>query len=166
MALPLALKCSWVVGVESFPSTGKVFREQAKLHNVSNVTLVDNKWEEAKIKAADVVICFHVLYTIKEAGLFIRNMEQHAKEWIWVAIFDLPPQYYEHRLWEQIHGVKRLNLPAFAELKGIFGELRILAKIEEFPVVHRGTFSDFGGAWRSMLRALFFGRKEAARMVS
>lgn len=87
-----------------------------------------------------------------------------AKEWIWVAMFDHPPQYYAHRLWEQVHGVKRLNLPAFAELKEILGELRIPAKIEELPAVHRGTFSDFGEAWRIMRRALFYG-KEAARMV-
>ena len=85
LALPLALKCKRVVAVEPSSSMGEAFLEEAALHNISNVSLVRARWEEAQVEPADVVLCSHVLYTVQDIGAFVRKLEALARELVWAC---------------------------------------------------------------------------------
>ena len=66
LALPAAIHCRSVVAVEPSPSMGEVLRQQASESSISNVSVVQARWEEAEVEPADLVLCAHVLYVVAD----------------------------------------------------------------------------------------------------
>ncbi len=155
MALPLALRCRWVTAVEPSPSMGRALLEEASRHGVSNVSLVPERWEEAVVEPADLVLCCHVIYTVREIDAFIRKLEAHARERAWVVMFRDPPQHGIYGLWARVHGEERLPLPGFSHLEEVLGEMGISARTEELPSSEPGVFDSQEDAWRQMRERLF-----------
>ena len=130
LALPLAHRCQHVTAVEPSPSMGSALIEQASDYAIRNVTLVQSRWEDAEVESADIVLCVHVLYSVKNIEGFLRKMEVHCRERILIVLYEAPPQSQIYSLWNRIHGVERLPLPSILELEEVLGELGIEAQLE------------------------------------
>ncbi len=155
LALPLALRCREVVAIEPSPSMASVLRQQMSESGISNVSLVASRWEEAEIDPADVVLCAHMLYTIRDIAPFIRKLETHARERVLVVLFQEPPQARLHPLWEEIHGKPRRPLPSLPEFQAVLGELGIEAQTEALsPQPPRG-FDSVQSALEQLSRRLY-----------
>ena len=79
LALPLALHCRRVVAVEPSPSMGAVLREAAAEFDVPNVDVVESDWKDAAVDQADVILCSHVVYVVREIGEFVRKLDDRLR---------------------------------------------------------------------------------------
>ena len=143
LALPLALRCRRVVAVEPSPSMASALLEDAERHGISNVSLVQAKWEEARVESEDVVLCVHVLYVVRDIQSFLRKLEAHAQEQVWAVLFPEPPQRRIYPLWQRVHGEKRLWLPSLPQLKDVLKEMGVEPRLTPVPPQQPGGL--FGG---------------------
>ena len=123
--MPLALRCRQVTAVEPSPSMVDVLESQAREHGIANLSVVQSRWEDAEVEAADVTLSVHVLYVIQEIELFIRKMEAHSRVKALVALYEAAPQSQIYSLWEQIHGSKRLALPSAPHFREVLDEMEV-----------------------------------------
>ena len=133
LALPLALNCRRVVTVEPSPSMAQALGEQASDLSISNVSIVQATWEEAVVEPADVVLCCHVLYVVKDVEGFVRKLESHARQRVLVVLFESSPQAQTYPLWKRVHGEDRLHLPALPEFMEVLSELDVAPQVELMP---------------------------------
>ena len=70
LALPIALKCRSLVAVEPSESMAYVLTQQAQESGIENVSVVQAEWQDARVDPADIVLCAHVIYTIRDIGGF------------------------------------------------------------------------------------------------
>lgn len=132
LALPMALAAKEVIAVEPSPSMCRVLREVAAEFDVQNVQVVEADWLDAEVPQADLAICCHVLYVIRDIEAFVRKLEKHAKR-VLVVVYQAPPQSQIYPLWEPVHGVPRLPLPSLPEFLEVLDQLGVKPEIE---VVH------------------------------
>ncbi|MBC8281270.1 MAG: class I SAM-dependent methyltransferase [Chloroflexi bacterium] len=132
LALPMALEAKKVIAVEPSPSMCRVLREVAAEFDVQNVEVVEADWLDAEVPEADLAVCCHVLYVIRDIEAFVRKLEKHAKR-VLVVIYQGPPQSQIYPLWEPVHGVPRLPLPSLPEFLEVLDQLGVNPEIE---VVH------------------------------
>ena len=155
LALPLALRCRRVIAVEPSPSMVSVLREQLSDFDIANVTVVASRWEEAEVEPADLVLCVHMLYTIRDIAPFVRKLEAHARERVLVILFQNAPQARVHALWERLHGEPRQPLPSLAEFQAVLRELGIEAQTEPLPPQPPRGFDSLADARRQLSRRLY-----------
>jgi hypothetical protein len=132
-----------------------VLRQQVSDFGISNVTLVASRWEEAEVEPADIVLCAHVLYTIRDIAPFVRKLDAHAREQVLVLLFQEPPQARLHPLWERIHGEPRRPLPSLPELQTVLQELGIEAQIEVLPPQQPRGYDSLEEARNQLSRRLY-----------
>ena len=123
--MPLALHCSHVTAVEPSPSMASLLTEQAREHEIRNVTLLQETWEDAQVEVGEVALCAHVIYTARDPAAFVKKLGAHARRYVAVVLFSAPPQSQLYSLWPPVHGEERLPLPALPELEELLQELGI-----------------------------------------
>ena len=132
LALPLALSCRSVAAVEPSPSMAEVLGETASESGIA-VHVVESEWLDARVEPADVVLCSHVLYVIRDIEPFVRKLETHARRMVLVVMFQAAPQSQLYGLWERIHGEPRHPLPSLPQFREVLDELGMVYEIEELP---------------------------------
>jgi len=155
LALPLALRCRRVIAVEPSPSMVAVLREQLSNFDIANVTVAASRWEDAEVEPADLVLCVHMLYTIRDIAPFVRKLEAHARERVLVVLFRDAPQARLDLLWERLHGEPRQSLPSLAEFQAVLRELGIEARTEALPPQPPRGFDSPADALRQLSRRLY-----------
>ena len=163
LALPLALRCQRVIAVEPSPSMVAVLRQQLSDFNIANVTVAASRWEDAEVEPADLVLCVHMLYTIRNIAPFVRKLESHARERVLAVLFRDAPQARLHPLWERLHGEPRQPLPSLAEFQAVLRELGIEAQTEALPPQPPRGFDSPADALRQLSRRLYT-RSDDAKM--
>ena len=139
LALPVALRCRHVIAVEPSRSMASALIQQASEHGIGNVSVVQARWEEAQVDPGDLVICSHVLYTVREIEAFVKKLESHARERVLIVLYKVPPQSQMYPIWKRIHGEERLSLPSLPQFEDVLRELGIDAQLEMLPSgPHRG----------------------------
>jgi SAM-dependent methyltransferase len=79
-AVPLAARLEWVTAVE--PSEGM----RSHIPPLDNITVVASTWEDAEVAPADLVICAHVMYGVKDPVPFITKLDGSARERVFVML--------------------------------------------------------------------------------
>ncbi len=155
LAIPLAAHCREVIAVEPSESMlGQMERSVADL-GVRNVRVVPGVWEEVRIEAADLVICSHVLYSVRPIAPFLSRMIRKARRRVAVALREHPPQVNFYPLWPRVFGEERVWLPAMPEFRALLSAAGIeytAHRLEDRP---HGVFRDFGAALRRSMLRLF-----------
>ncbi len=54
---------------------------------LENVKVVADTWEEAEVEPHDLVVCAHVVYTVREIESFIRKLTAHARKTVALVAF-------------------------------------------------------------------------------
>ena len=155
LALPLALRCRRVAAVEPSSSMAEVLSQQVSDLSIQNVSLVQAKWEDAEVEAADIVLCCHVLYVVPDIESFVRELESHARQSVLVVLFKSAPQSQTYPLWKRIHGEDRLHLPSLPEFQEVLAELDIDAHMETLPPQQSRGFDDREQALEQLGRRLY-----------
>ena len=155
LSLPLALNCRHVTAVEPSASMVAVLRRQASDHSIQNLSVVEAAWEDAEVEAADIVLCAHVMYIVRDVELFVRKLEAHARERVLVVLYEAPPQSQIYPLWKQIHGEERIPLPGLAEYREVLSQLGIHPQVETLPQRRPRGYDNHQQALEQLSRRLY-----------
>ncbi|MDQ3549343.1 MAG: class I SAM-dependent methyltransferase [Chloroflexota bacterium] len=131
-ALPLALSSRKVIAVD--PSEGMigVLRGSMQEHGIDNIEVHHLRWPEgSEALEADFTLAAHVGYDIREINAFLDGIERATRQRCCVMLMDRAPSGGFTRLWEQIHGEYRHQLPGAREFlhlllaRGAMPEVRL-----------------------------------------
>lgn len=132
-AVPLAAKLEWVTAVE--PSEGM----RSHIPPLDNITVVASTWEDAEVAPADLVICAHVMYGVREPVPFITKLDASARERVFVMMRESRAVHPAVRLRERLLGDSGPREPRFSELFMLLRQMGIAADVSfvRYPfVVH------------------------------
>ncbi len=155
IALPLALKASHVTVAEPSESMIEQLQEEAQQSGITNVSVVQSLWEEARTAPADVVICAHVLYGVADAEPFIRKLAEHAKQQVMILCFTRAPISRLSPFWLPVHGEERIDMPGLSELMPLLWEMGIYPDVEMFEPSPQQTFESHEHAHDQLLNRLY-----------
>ena len=155
IALPLALKASHVTVAEPSESMIEQLLEEAQQSGITNISVVQRLWEEARVEPADVVICAHVLYGVADAEPFIRKLTEHAKQQVMILCFMRAPISRLSPFWLPVHGEERIDMPGLSELMPLLWEMGIYPDVEMFEAYEQQTFESQGQAHEQLLTRLY-----------
>ena len=133
-ALPLALVSKRVIAVDPSAGMRGVLAEQAAQYDITNVELHDYRWPQGSDNvSADISLNAHVGYDIRDINAFVDGLERASRELCIATLMDRSPSGGFIRLWEQIHGFKRQQLPAMREFVHLLLARGTSPEIELFP---------------------------------
>jgi SAM-dependent methyltransferase len=138
-ALAISPHVRRVVAVEPNAALAAHLRADAEAKGARTVEVVEVRWEEAEVEAADLVLCSHVLYPHADVVPFIRKLEQHAREACLVlvsAAWGEPPLLLE--LWQRFHGEPRVGQPDARHVFDVLYEMGIPPNVEVAPMRQHG----------------------------
>jgi methyltransferase family protein len=92
LSVPLTNRLRWVTAVE--PSQGMRDHIPCK----PNLTVIPSPWHSAEVAAADLVICVHVLYSVRDPVRFIEKLDAAATEHVFIVMRDSPHTHPAERL--------------------------------------------------------------------
>jgi SAM-dependent methyltransferase len=123
-----------VVAVEPSDALAGYLRADAAAEGLTNIDIVEARWEEAAVEPADVVHCSHVLYPLAEVAGFIRKLDAHAHGACLIlatAAWSEPPLLLE--LWRRFHGEPRVGQPDARHVFDVLYALGIPANVAVAP---------------------------------
>ena len=166
LALPIALKCRSLVAVEPSASMASVLTEQAQESGIENVSVVQEEWQDARVDPADIVLCAHVIYTIRDIGSFLKKLDAHAKKSVLLVVYNAPPQSQIYGIWQEVHGKERLQLPSLPQLRDVLEELEITYQEDPLPTQPARGFDSMEQALSQLCQRLYLtdGSPEARRL--
>ena len=93
------------------------------------VRTVLGSWPEAagEVGTADVVVCHHVLFNVREIGPFLAALTAAARFRVVVEIPPLHPLTWMNPLWEKFHGLRRPDVPSVDDLVAVLHEQDVRA---------------------------------------
>lgn len=99
-ALPLARAGARVTALDPSDAMIAALRQDAQAEGLDIESHVST-WEEADIAIADLVVCAHVLYPVKDAEPFLRKLDSHAQNQVIILMGYEPPRvaYDIERIW-------------------------------------------------------------------
>ncbi len=155
IAIPVAQQCRQVTAVDPSQSMLERLNEHAGKWGVRNIQTVASTWEAAEVGPADVVICAHVMYTVRDPVAFVRKLEAHARRTVAIVMFDEPAVSQYFPLWPLVHGEERMRLPCLAELERLLVEMRVVHHKEELPPREPRGFENIEQAVSESMGRLF-----------
>ena len=129
-ALPLALACRQVTVIEPDPGMVRALREQMARHGIENITIVEDRWQAARVEPADVVLGAHVIYDVLAIGEFVHWLADHARERVLILATMPWPMDMLSPFWPPVHGENRVTLPSVPELLPVLWEFGIFPNLE------------------------------------
>jgi SAM-dependent methyltransferase len=143
--LPLAALARHVVAVEPSPAMRRHLEARIAAEGVSNITVVGAPWPEAETEDADVTICAHVVYGVREIAPFLRELDRRTRRICLVAIrADQHPGL--HELSRALFGEERVRQPALLDLYNALAEIGIIADVQVLPASGGFRFDDHEAA--------------------
>ncbi|MCY4652277.1 MAG: class I SAM-dependent methyltransferase [Dehalococcoidia bacterium] len=157
-AIPIALRrgASATV-VDPSPSMLEQLEGAASEVEGANVMGVNAEWESARVEAADLVLCSHVVYGVADIGPFVQKLHDHARGRVVMVSFVDSPQAGVAPLWEPVYGEERINLPALPELMNVLWGMGIYPSVRMMPPSGPQTFESVEAAVEEVSGRLFIG---------
>src|SRR5262245_24220324 len=101
--LALAPFVARVTAVDPSEAMLGYLREDVASQGLQNVETILAEWMDADVHEVDVVLCSHVLYPIADVVPFVRKLDQHAAERVFVYL-RVDPLPTDLGLWSEFHG--------------------------------------------------------------
>lgn len=141
-SLPLAPPASRIVGVDESEAMLAAFREAAAARGVP-VETVAGRWPDvaARVAAADVVVCHHVLYNVADLPAFVLALDGHARARVVVEITARHPLTATAPLWRHFWGIDRPEGPTADDAVAVMAACGIHPHVERWerpPRRHAG----------------------------
>lgn len=135
-AIPLARVARSITAVEPSPSMAALLRENAAAEGLTNIHLVDARWEDVKVEPHDVAFCSHAMYSSVDLVGFVRKMERNARDTCYLAMRMPSHDGVIRELSRCIHGQPH-DSPNFWVGYNVLYEMGIYANVVMEPFVRR-----------------------------
>ena len=129
-ALPLATRAERVTVVDPSDDSIDLLKERAADAGITNVTAINEQWEDANVPDADLVLCSLVLHHVSEPAPFVTKLQQHAKSRVAVLEMVQTPGVATNPFFERVHGKPLPPLPGLARLMELLWEMDIYPDVE------------------------------------
>lgn len=130
-ALALAPQARQVIVVEPSASMLQYCRQDAQEQGISNVTFYQCSWQEAPADLrADIVICSHVLYPIRDIVPFLEKLNDAAIQGCYIYMRATQLDALTAPIWKHFHGEERYMSPGYIQALDVLYEMGIYANVE------------------------------------
>ena len=129
-ALPLATRAERVTVVDPSADAIDLLKERAAEAGITNVTAINEQWEDANVPAADLVLCSLVLHHVSEPAPFVARLQQHAGDRVAVLEMVRTPGAMINPFFERVHGKPLPPLPGLARLMDLLWAMDIYPDVE------------------------------------
>ena len=129
-ALALATRAERVTVVDPSADSIDLLKERAAEAGITNVTTINEQWEDANVPAADLVLCSLVLHHVSEPAPFVSRLQQHAKNRVALLEMVQTPGVVNSPFFERVHGKPLPLLPGLARLMDLLWAMDIYPDVE------------------------------------
>ena len=129
-ALPLATRAERVTVVDPSADSIDLLKERAADAGITNVTTINEQWEDANVPAADLVLCSLVLHHVSEPAPFVARLQQHARNRVALLEMVQTPGVVNNPFFERVHGKPLPPLPGLARLMDLLWAMDIYPDVE------------------------------------
>jgi len=159
--LALAPHVSHVTAVDPSEAMLGFLRADVAASAVPNVETFLGAWMDVDVPPADVVICSHVLYPIADPLPFVRKLQQHARQRVFIYL-RVDPLPTDMGLWSEFYGVPLQLQPTALDLLNLLAQAGIMADMEVTEHRFTWTFADLDEAVAQTRNTLCLREDDAA----
>lgn len=129
-ALPLATRAKSVTVVERSADSVDLLKSRAAEAGITNITVINAPWEDAKAPVADMVLCSLVLHHVQEAEPFVGKLQQYATDRVVVLEMGETPGSMDRPFYEKVYGFAPTPLPGLAKVMELLWAMDIYPDVE------------------------------------
>ena len=129
-ALPLATRARRVTVVDPSADSVDLLKARAAEAKITNVTVINEPWEDAKAPAADMVLCSLVLHHVAEPAPFVAKLQEHARDRVAVLEMVETPGVVNHPFFERVYGTSPPPLPGLARVLELLWAMDVYPDVE------------------------------------
>ena len=154
LALPLATRASRVTVVDPSEESVDLLNTRMAEAGLTNITVVNEGWEDADVPSADIVLCSLVLHHQLEAESFVTKMQKHARARVVVLEMMETPGSVDRPFHERVRGAVPTPLPGLPKLVNLLWAMDIFPDVSMFSPVAPVLETDRGSVLEYMRRRL------------
>jgi len=129
--LALAPQAKHVIAVEPNAAMLGYLRQDASERGLTNISYVQTTWQDAPNDLqADIVICSHVLYPIREIVPFLAKLQAATRQACYLYLRATHIDAVTAHLWRHFHGDERRLPPGYIHALDVLYEMGIYANVE------------------------------------
>jgi 2-polyprenyl-3-methyl-5-hydroxy-6-metoxy-1,4-benzoquinol methylase len=130
-ALALAPLVKQVIAVEPNTAMLGYLEQDAADQNLTNISTIASTWQDASADLqADIVICSHVLYPIREVDVFLARLSAATRHTCYLYLRALHYDSFTSPLWQHFHGEERCQQPGYIHALDVLYEMGIYADVD------------------------------------
>ena len=116
LALPLATRARHVTVVDPSEDSVELLKTRMAESGLTNVTVINEPWQDVDVPPADVVLCSLVLHHQLEAASFVERLQEHARDRVVVVEMMQTPGAVYRPFQERVYGEAIAPLPGIPML--------------------------------------------------
>ena len=130
-SLALAPQAEHITAVEPSAAMMDFLRRDAADKGLSNISYVQTTWQEAPDNLqADIVICSHVLYPIRDIEPFLVKLQKATRQDCYIYSRATHIDALTADLWQHFHHDERRIPPSYIHVLDVLYEMGIFANVE------------------------------------
>jgi 2-polyprenyl-3-methyl-5-hydroxy-6-metoxy-1,4-benzoquinol methylase len=164
--LALAPLVQHVTAVEPNATMLDYLRHDAREEGLANISYVPSTWHDAPDNlCADIAICSHVLYAIKDIVPFLTKLQAATRHACYISMRATPFDTITAPLWRHFHGDERQYPPSYIHVLDVLYEMGIYANVEitGSPPSRQFQYPSVDEAVESLLEQLILPNDEQTR---
>ena len=129
LAMPLATRAKRITVVEPSEDSVELLNTRATEAGITNITVINEPWEDVPEPSADIVLCSLVLHHVMDAADFVTKLQKHARDRVVIVEMMETPGAVEVPFYERVYGSAPTPLPGLPKV------LELLWALDIFPDV-------------------------------
>jgi precorrin-6B methylase 2 len=165
-SIPLVPPATHVTAVDEGEDMLRAFDDLAATRSVPH-ELVKGRWPDVagRVASADVVVCHHVVYNVRDVVPFVRALNEHANRRVVMELTARHPQSDLNELWRELHGLERPVRPTADDLIEVLDCMGFAPSTERFRAQSLWAASDREAQLAFARRRLCAGPEHDARIL-
>ncbi len=128
-ALPLATRAKQVTVIDPSVDSLDLLKTRVAEFGFSNVTAVNERWEEAEVPSADVTLCSWAIHHVVDAAPFVKKLEEQATDRVVILEMMETPGSQMAPFFERVHGKSLTALPGVRQLLNLLWDMGIFPDV-------------------------------------
>ncbi len=129
-SLALAPQAKHIIAIEPNAAMLDYLRQDASARRLPNISIVQATWQDAPDDLhADIVICSHVLYPIRDVVPFVEKLQAATRRTCYIYLRGTHLDALSAHLWQHFHGDERCLPPGYIHLLDVLYEMGIYANV-------------------------------------
>ncbi|HEV2580764.1 MAG TPA: class I SAM-dependent methyltransferase [Ktedonobacteraceae bacterium] len=154
-ALALAPLVRQVIAVEPNAAMLDYLRQDAQERGITNISYSQSTWQDTPNEVqADIVICSHVLYPIRDIAPFLAKLHHAAGQAYYIYMRATPMDTLTAPLWKHFHGDDRCMPPGYIHALDVLYEMGLYANVEVVNLPPTMRFPSLDRAVEELLEQL------------